>query len=249
MDVTGEDYRRAFELFMAGTNEKTVTHEYLTTFIEQLPARMLFLDVGAGDGVTTCHVGQYFERTIAIEPSASMRHALRRSCPDAVVFDEPVEEVELDANADLALCSHMLYYVPDSAWLGTVRRILNWVAPGGALLVILQNPENDCTRMVRHFTGVRFNLSDLARTLEQNGNGLVERVTMVTLPIRYRSTNLVDAIDVAELMINVPALRSRRLLSRQELESYVVRNFSAPDGTICITHTHDILTVHRSPTP
>jgi SAM-dependent methyltransferase len=245
LDVAGEGYRRAFELFLAGTDEKAVTHEYLKALVEQLPRRRLFLDVGAGDGVTTRHVGQYFECTIAIEPSAPMRQALRRSCPDAVVFNEPIDKVQLDAHADLALCSHVLYYVPDSAWLETARRVLNWVAPGGALLLMLQNPENDCMKMVRHFTGVRFDLSDLARRLEQNGNGLVQSVAMATLPIRYRSTNLADAIDVAEFMINVPALRSRSLPSRQELESYVVRNFSA-EGTICITHTHDILTVRRS---
>jgi SAM-dependent methyltransferase len=248
LDVAGEDYRRAFELFMAGTDEKAVTHEYLTALVEQLPRRTLFLDVGAGDGVTTRHVGQYFERTIAIEPSAPMRQALQRSCPDAVVLNEPIDEVELDARADLALCSHVLYYVSDSAWVGTVRRVLNWVAPGGALLLMLQNPENGfMVRMVRHFTGVRLDLSDLAKRLEHNGNGLIESVAMATLTSRYRSTNLADAIDVAEFMINVPALRSRRLPSRQELESYVVRNFSDPEGAICITYTHDILTVRRSP--
>jgi SAM-dependent methyltransferase len=243
--VAENDYHRAFELFMADTDEKAVTHEYLTALVEQLPGRGLFLDVGAGDGVTTRHVGQYFEHTIAIEPSTPMRQALRRLCPHAVVLAKPVEEVELDARVDLALCSHVLYYVPDSAWLGTVWRILNWVVPGGVLMIMLQNPENDCMQVVRHFTGVRFNLSDLASTVERNGNGVIDSMTLTTLPIRYRSTNVADAIDVAELMINVPALRSRRLPSRQELETYVVRNFSDPEGAICISHTHDILTIRR----
>lgn len=190
---------------------------------------------------------QYFERTIAIEPSAPMRQALRRSCPDAVVLNEPIDEVELDARADLALCSHVFYYVPDSAWLGTVRRILSWVAPGGTLLLMLQNPGERLYADGAALHRRRLDLSDLARRLEQNGNGLVESVTTATLPIHYRSTNLDDAVDVAEFMINVPALRSRRLPSRQVLESYLARNFSDPDGAICITHTHDILTVRRSP--
>ena len=81
LDVAGEGYRRAFALFMTGTDEKVVTHNYLKALVDQLPRRTLFVDVGAGDGVTTRHVGQYFECTIAIEPSAPMRQALRAHVP------------------------------------------------------------------------------------------------------------------------------------------------------------------------
>jgi hypothetical protein len=34
LDVAGESYRRAFELFMTGTDEKVVTHDYLKTLVE-----------------------------------------------------------------------------------------------------------------------------------------------------------------------------------------------------------------------
>ncbi|GAA2404549.1 hypothetical protein GCM10010420_35100 [Streptomyces glaucosporus] len=247
MEVSGEDYRRAFELFLAGTDEKAVTHEYLTELVERLPRRGLFLDVGAGNGVTTRHVGRYFERVVAVEPSGHMRRALRRRCPDAVVLPEPVDRLDLDLRPDLVLCSHVLYYLPEEEWEPTVRRLLGWVAPGGELVVVLQNPENDCMRMVRHFTPARFDLSGLAGRLAEDGGGTAGDVLLETLPVRYRATGLAEAVDVAELMVNVPSLRDRDPLpSRQDLADYLLAECSDPQGGITVTHTHDVLRVRRA---
>jgi hypothetical protein len=60
--------------------------------------------------------------------------------------------------ADLALLSHVLYYIPRTQWAVTTARVMEWVVPGGVLLVLLQNPDNACMRMVRHFTGRHFDV-------------------------------------------------------------------------------------------
>ncbi|MFF8641043.1 hypothetical protein [Streptomyces sp. NPDC015345] len=39
-------YRDAFDLFLAGTDQKTRTHAYLCQVIDRLPTRRLFLDGG-----------------------------------------------------------------------------------------------------------------------------------------------------------------------------------------------------------
>ncbi|MCP2169520.1 class I SAM-dependent methyltransferase [Goodfellowiella coeruleoviolacea] len=248
LDVTGADYRRAFELFLAGTDEKVRTHEYLNRLVERLPRRTVFLDVGAGEGGTTGHLARYFARTVAVEPSAPMREALRRACPTAEIHAEPVHQLVLDdVQADLALCSHVLYYLPESDWVPLVRRVLTWVSPGGTLVLLLQAPDNDCMRMVAHFTGARFDLPGLAGALAERCADLVADTTLDRITNRYRTTSLADAVQVAEFMLNVPALAEQRdLPSRQALRDYVTSHFTAPDGTVTINHAHDILLVHRS---
>ncbi|MGC0421251.1 class I SAM-dependent methyltransferase [Embleya sp. AB8] len=251
LDVAGDDYRRAFELFLAGSDEKAVTHARLTALVEQLPRRAVFLDVGAGSGATTRHVGGYFERTIAIEPSAYMRRALRLACPEAEVLSDPVETATPGALADFALCSHMLYYLPQSRWLPTVRRLLGWVRPGGELVLALQNPNNECMRMVRHFHDVRFDLSATADALRAGNEDLVEHCEVETLPVRFRADNPADTLAVAEFMVNVPDLAERTARpSRKDLEQYVVTHFADPDGAgFAIGHDHDIMRIRRSAHP
>ncbi|KAB7834321.1 class I SAM-dependent methyltransferase [Streptomyces mobaraensis] len=89
LEVESAAYRRAFELFLAGTDEKEDIEARLVRLVEGLGRRRVFLDVGAGEGRTTARLAPYFERTVAVEPSAAMREALRRTCPGAAVLRSP----------------------------------------------------------------------------------------------------------------------------------------------------------------
>ncbi|MET9514836.1 methyltransferase domain-containing protein [Streptomyces sp. NPDC002994] len=256
LDVSSAAYRRAFELFLAGTDEKAVTHARLADLVAGLERRRVFLDVGAGAGETTAHLGQHFERTVAVEPSASMRERLLQACPDAVVVARPIESADgadgadLKGKADLALLSHVLYYLPEEAWLPTLRRVLGWVAPGGTLLVMLQSPGNACMRMVEHFTGTRFDLRPIARQLRGQEPEQVSGWSIETLDVRYRTRRFAEAMDVAEFMVNVPVLPTLDPLpARADLVAYVEKHFARPDGTYVISHAHDILCVRRTSDP
>ncbi|MFD9069100.1 class I SAM-dependent methyltransferase [Streptomyces lasiicapitis] len=247
LEVTGDDYRRSFELFLAGTDEKAVINTWLSTLVDQLPSRTVFVDVGAGSGAITAHVGRSFERTIALEPSAHMRRELQKACPGAVIIAEPVDQAELDIEADLALCSHVLYHLPEATWLPTVRRILGWVRQGAELLILLQNPENACMRMVRHFTGARFDLTELATELRENAADLVGVCTIETLAACYRTTSLPDAVDVAEHLLNVSALAQQDPLpTRRALQQYVLKEFALPEGGFRIGQAQDVLRIRRA---
>ncbi|WP_161500740.1 class I SAM-dependent methyltransferase [Embleya scabrispora] len=249
--MTTDDYRRAFELFLAGSDEKAVTHAHLLALVERLPRRSVFLDIGAGSGATTRYLGSHFERAVAIEPSKYMRDALRRTYPEAEVLSDPVETAEPGVLADFALCSHMFYFLPASQYLPTVRRLLGWVRPGGELVLILQNPNNECMRLVRHFFDIRFDLSSTANALRTGHEDLVGSCTLETLPVRFHADNLADTLAVAEFMANVPDLAERPTRpTRKDLEQYVLKHFADPDGTgFTITHDHDIVRIRRSTRP
>ncbi len=47
-DSRSEEYRRAFAVFLAHTDEKQVICSWLSNLIDALPARAVFIDAGAG---------------------------------------------------------------------------------------------------------------------------------------------------------------------------------------------------------
>ncbi|MFF4381530.1 class I SAM-dependent methyltransferase [Kitasatospora sp. NPDC001547] len=246
LDVASADYRRAFELFLAGTDEKPVTHARLGEIAAALPHRRVLLDLGAGDGRTTAYLSRLFDRTIAVEPSPSMREKLGAACPDALVLPEPLDRVHPPEQGDLVHLSHVLYYVPEADWPATVSRALDWTAPGGTLLVVLQNPESPCMRMAAHFTGARYDLRPLADHLRQRHPE--HDYALETLDLHYRAPDLAEAVDVAEFMVNVADLATLDPRpTRAALAAYVQDHFALPAGGYAIGHTQDMLIIRRAP--
>ncbi|MER7406001.1 methyltransferase domain-containing protein [Streptomyces sp. NPDC000070] len=237
-----ESYREAFSRFLAGTDEKITTHSYLQGIVRRLPARRVFLDVGAADGTTTRHLAPYFERTICVEPSEPMRRTLALACPQAEVVAEPVLRARIDARPDLALLSHVLYYIPRAHWAAAVTRILNWLAPGGLLLVILQNPDAACMRMVHHFTGLRFDLRELADELAALPPGPVGTIGLDLVPARYRSRDLDETVAVADFLLSFPGCPSP---TRDAVERYVERHLRDGDGGYVLHHDQHVLRIER----
>ncbi|MFI7272926.1 methyltransferase domain-containing protein [Streptomyces sp. NPDC049879] len=248
--VEDEAYRRVFEAFLAGTDEKAAAHPYLTDIVTALPERGVWVDAGAGEGATTRHLAPYFGATVAIEPGEHLRARLREVCPAAVIVTDPVLRAGLDLRADFALLSHVLYYVPPQEWRETVLRLLGWVRPGRELVVMLQDPDDDCMSMVRHFTGVRMDLAALAEELAASGEGIVGDLTRDKLPATYRAAKEETALAVAEFMLNVPqlALMEKRP-DREELAEYVRSRHAQPGGGYAIGHSSDVLRVRRAAGP
>ncbi|WP_228972969.1 methyltransferase domain-containing protein [Streptomyces sp. DH12] len=240
-----EAYRDAFGRFLAGTDEKDRTHLYLDRVVRALPARRVLLDIGAADGTTTRHLAPSFERTVCIEPSEPMRRVLARACPGARIVPEPVLEAEPDVAADLALLSHVLYYVPRAQWAAAVLRALGWLAPGGTLVVLMQQPDNACMTMVRHFTGSRFDLRELAEELAA-GPDPVGDVRLDTVPACFRSADLEETVDVAGFHLSVPAgAPAGGTPARAEVREYVRSHFTDADGGYTIRHDQDALRLTR----
>ncbi|MCP2259281.1 SAM-dependent methyltransferase [Streptoalloteichus tenebrarius] len=250
LPVDGNAYRDAFTTFLAGTNEKEIAHSSLLRVVEALPQRQVLLDVGPGDGRTTHLLGRHFERTLCVEPSAPMRELLRQTCPDADVLTRPVLDAEVDVPVDLALLSHVLYYAPEEQWASIVLRIMGWLRPGGRLVIILQNPDNPCMRMVQRFTGARFDLSSLRRRLRDAPAELVGTVRHELLPAHYRTTSLSDALVVAEFLLSVPRQEDHPTnIDRTALRAYVLRHFADDDGGYTMSHEQDVLHLWRPGPP
>jgi hypothetical protein len=69
-DSQGEDYKRAFQVFLDHTDQKRNAKRVLQGLADSLPARKVFIDAGVGNGDVTRAFAGAFDRTIAIERNA-----------------------------------------------------------------------------------------------------------------------------------------------------------------------------------
>ncbi len=242
LDPAGADHHRAFRTFLASTDQERVAEDQLNTVLHRLRHRRLFVDAGAGDGATTGRLARHFQHTVAVEPDPARHDALRAACPDAEVLPGTIAEVRPGAPADLVLCSHVLPYVPRPSWADTARRMLDWLADEGELVVVLHNPASDCQRMVRHFTGVHLDLTELRDELTADG----VTAEVETLVGHVRTGTLPDAVVIAEYLLNTVPLDELGPPDRRDLEVYLRRTFADYRGGFSLTCTQDFLHVRRA---
>src|SRR5205823_12248677 len=64
------------------------------------------------------------------------------------VFREPLLDAKVGAAGDLILCSHVFYYIDASEWLPNLERLVSWLSSSGVLVLVVQNHDTDCMRML-----------------------------------------------------------------------------------------------------
>jgi SAM-dependent methyltransferase len=237
-------YHQAFQVFLDHTDQKVNARRWLDGLVQSLPARRVFLDAGAGNGKVTAWFLDRFERTIAVEPSPSLSAELRQTCPSAEVLPVPILEAEPAGRGDLVLCSHVLYYIERDEWRANLARMASWLAPGGALVIVLQNHETDCMRMLEAFLGQRFDLAALAREFEEE-HGRDYRVERQLVPAHVTTPDLASAYVIAEFMLNLLPMPNPP--AKRELEEYVRTHFAGPAGGFRFSCHQDFLVVRPRP--
>lgn len=240
-DSSSDDYRRAFALFLANTDQKQNTREWMLARVRRLPEHRLFIDAGAGNGEITAWISDQFERTIAIEPNDGLRAELSGRCPNIEVLGCTIAEAAPNASADLIVCSHVLYHVPRDQWLDHIDRMASWLAPAGELAVVLSSLQSDELALLNDFLNLQFDLRTLGDVYLRSAGGRFA-VEVKSIPSCFESPRFEDAYSIAELVLN--SFPTHCPPMRRDVEDYVRRRF-AVDGGFRLSFHQDVLLVRR----
>jgi len=242
LDSQGEAYKQAFQIFLDHTDQKRNATRWLQRLVDDLPARKVFIDAGAGNGEITSALAPAFDRTIAIEPNPYLLSQLQHAIPWAEAISEPILVTNPSAQGDFVLCSHTLYFIPEEQWLVHLERLVSWMSPTGVTVVVLQNGETGCMAMLEHFLAHRFDLRPLADTFRAKHSDRYD----VAITLDQAHVDVPDAtvaFTVAEFMLNLPSTSRRP--SRRDVEGYLAKHFLTPQGRYRFPVHQDFLRIQR----
>ena len=241
-DSSTPEYTRAFGTFLAHTDQKRKAMAWLEREVDGLPRRQTAVDSGAGAGTLAVWLAERFDTVIGLEPNPSLAAEFRKACPAATLIGESILNADVAAAADFILCSHVFYYIPRGEWEANARQLIGWLAPGGTLVVALQNPGTDCSRMIAQFLDLRFDLRELADVARRAPGGPYD-VRVETVAAEIRTDDLATACAIAEFLLNsLPMPDPPRWA---DLEEYVKRHFPRPGGRYQFSCDQDFLRVAR----
>ena len=157
-------YQQQLRLFSECSTEKGIELVKIGEVIAGLPDRRRFLDIGAGGGHLTIPVSQQFEHTTIIEPNQKQADLFCRRYPEFSVHTASCTEVDLnDEHFDLILCSHVLYYIPEGAWLATIEKMYQHLSNGGCIIIVVQSPLGEVARFFSSLTTYDVPILELTR--------------------------------------------------------------------------------------
>lgn len=221
------EYARAYGTFVAHTDQKAKTIGWLTNLVNGLRSHALFVDAGAGDGSMTSALAKLFDRTIAIEPNSTLRAELARRCPEAEIVETPIGEARIGSPADLVLCSHVLYYIPQNVWTDTLDRLTSWLGAYGTAVVLLGNSNADVIALPREFFGRNIDLASTVQEFKARHDDFEILTHMLNCEVVV--DDLESACTLTRFFLSdYPDWG--RAVTRRKVEEYVRSHFTDPRG-------------------
>ena len=168
-------YQQQLKLFSDCSTEKGIELVKIGEVIAGLRDRRWFLDIGAGGGHLTIPISQQFEQTTIVEPNQKQADLFCRRHPAFSVYTASWTEVDLnDEHFDLILCSHVLYYIPEGAWLATIEKMYQHLSDGGCIIIVVQSPLGEVARFFSSLTTYDVPILELTRdVIERYGDDAV----------------------------------------------------------------------------
>ncbi|WP_223645664.1 bifunctional 2-polyprenyl-6-hydroxyphenol methylase/3-demethylubiquinol 3-O-methyltransferase UbiG [Corallococcus sp. EGB] len=153
--LSPREYATAFHLLAAAARHPRNIHQLVTErLLPGFSAHPTLLDVGAGAGKVAERLAPHFASLTLLEPhpeqSAGFHHE------KAKVLPVTLERYDAQDRYDLVVCSHVLYHVAVSEWGGFIDRLLGFVRPGGACLIVMAASRGPTHAMCREFSSTLY---------------------------------------------------------------------------------------------
>lgn len=216
-----EYYDHAFATFIKSTDQKENAKAWIKEFLGGIEPKDTVIDAGAGNGALTKILARNFETVEAVEPNEALLAELATTGDNVVVHDQSISEATLaESTADLVLCSHVLYYIPQSQWEGILQRLLFWAKPGGRIVVVLQAEDTDCMKFFKKLRNEEFPIMRFMENFSKTGAAQSVDVVRQASTIRCHSGE--DLELILEFLLNLtPFSDEESIPTKADLRTYL----------------------------
>ena len=162
-----EHYLKTLSLVLESTHE---TRNRILFFLKEVLPVILpngaLLDVGPGNGSLTCAIAKHFSHITAVDLNHKVLTNIEEILPDNIDYvkvGNSILNTTFEADYyDLAVMSHMLYYINQEHWLDVVRSAYKSLKKNGLLVIVLGGDELDKADLIKAFGGATLMTDQLA---------------------------------------------------------------------------------------
>lgn len=239
-----QHYLKSLRLILSSTYE---THNRILFFLNEiLPIVFMknsLLDIGPGDGSLTKILANYFNHITVVEKSSHILNQLAQlfpSCTHVEKINKNILDVEFKTNSyDLAVLSHVLYYIDSSFWLDIISSVFNSLKENGILVIVLGGDELGKAQLIKNFGGSILKIDQLARSCHN-------RFGIVRTKLYASNESFIACSQEAMFHIAAFMLADANITTTKEaLNKYIKENFQYSDNYFEMTTRQKYIIIRK----
>jgi len=162
-----QHYLNTLSLVLSSTHE--TRNRILFCLNEVLPlisANGSLLDIGPGDGSLTKIIAPHFEHITMVDINHQGLNQVKEMLPSSINTSQitgSILNIDLKSNHyNLAVLSHMLYYIDPQLWIGIIKSVYKGLKENGILVIILGGDELGKAELIQDFGGETLEIDQLS---------------------------------------------------------------------------------------
>ena len=162
-----QHYLKTLNLVLSSTNETRNRILFcLNEILPLIPVDGSLLDIGPGDGSLTQTLAHHFQNITMVDVNHHALNILKNALPSSInttSITGCISNIDLNsANYNLAVLSHMLYYIEPKLWFEIIKSVYENLKEDGMLVIILGGDELGKSDLIEHFGGQVLGIDPLA---------------------------------------------------------------------------------------
>ena len=150
-----------------------------------------------------------------------------------------IEHVSLRSNYyDLAILSHVLYYIDRSSWLDSIKNLYSSLKVGGIGVIILSDGHEGKAKLMKDFGGKSIDFDGMAKECSQVFDANFE---VFVTDEKFHALTLTHMLHTASFFL----LDAGVTASKDRLEEYVKANYRQNGDTYLMTSRQKILVLTK----
>jgi 2-polyprenyl-3-methyl-5-hydroxy-6-metoxy-1,4-benzoquinol methylase len=136
-----EHYLKTLKLALSSTLEtRNRILFFLNVILPMIVAKDSLLDIGPGDGSLTRKIARYFKNITVVDSNQHILNKLQLilASSNYIKINKNILYVDFKSNYhDLAILSHVLYYIEPKFWLNVIKSAYNSLKQNGILVIVM----------------------------------------------------------------------------------------------------------------
>lgn len=162
-----QHYLKTLRLVLSSTHETRNRIVFcLNEILPLIPVDGSLLDIGPGDGSLTITLAHHFKQITMVDTNHHALNQLKELLPSSINSTQITGSIlNSDLKSDhynLAVLSHMLYYIEPHLWLDIIKSVYQSLKENGVLVIILGGDELGKSELIQHFGGEVLGINPLA---------------------------------------------------------------------------------------